>query len=173
MPPARVVIAEILRPRGNRGEVLARSQTDVPGRLEHLKSATAQLAGGADVPVEVASAWRHKDDWVLKLAGVDSIDAAERFRGADLWVPFANRGTLAEGDFFEWDLIGCDVLNNATGERVGRVEGWQRHGAAPLMEVWDGRRKVLIPFVSALCEVDLAAHAIRAEIPEGLLDLEP
>lgn len=173
MQPERVVLAEILRPRGNRGEVLARSQTDVPGRLEHLKSATAQLAGGADVPVEIAAAWRHKGDWVLKFAGVDSIDAAERFRGADLWVPFANRGALAEGDFFEWDLIGCDVIDSATGDRVGRVDGWQRHGAAPLMEVRNERRKVLIPFVSALCEVDLAARTIRVEIPEGLLDLEP
>ena len=35
----RVILAEILRPRGNRGEVLARSLTDVPGRLESLKEA--------------------------------------------------------------------------------------------------------------------------------------
>ncbi|HEX7362872.1 MAG TPA: ribosome maturation factor RimM [Bryobacteraceae bacterium] len=171
MQPERVVIAEILRPRGNQGEVLARSQTDVPGRLEHLKSATAQLAGGADVPVEIAAAWRHKGDWVLKFSGVDSIDAAERFRGADLWVPFANRGTLAEGDFFQWDLIGCEVLNSATGERVGKIKGWQRHGAAPLMEVESGKREWLIPFVSAFCDVDLAARTIRIEIPEGLLEL--
>lgn len=171
MQPERVVIAEILRPRGNRGEVLARSQTDVPGRLERLKTATAQLSGGTDVPVEIAAAWPHKGDWVLKFSGVDSIDAAEVFRGADLWVPFANRGVLADGDFFQWDLIGCEVLNRATGERVGRVKGWQRYGAAPLMEVESGRHEWLIPFAGPLCEVDLAARTIRVEIPEGLLDL--
>lgn len=169
----RLVIAEILRPRGNRGEVLARSQSDVPGRLEHLKRATAHLANGTDVPVEIAEAWPHKHDWVLKFFGIDSIDAAERFRGADLWLPFAERGKLAEGDFFEWDLIGCEVLDGATDKRVGRVEGWQSHGAAPLMEVRSGQRQVLIPFVSALSEVDLAARTIRVEIPEGLLNLEP
>lgn len=173
MHPDRVVIAEVLRPRGNRGEVWVRSQTDVPGRLEHLKSATVQLANGTDVPVEIAAAWRHKGDWVLKFAGVDSIDAAECFRGADLCLPFTERGRLAEGDFFEWDLIGCDVVDSATSERVGRVEGWQRHGAAPLMQVRNGDREVLIPFVSALSEVDLAGRTIRVEIPEGLLDLEP
>ncbi|MGH9584002.1 MAG: ribosome maturation factor RimM [Bryobacteraceae bacterium] len=171
MHPERIVIAEILRPRGNRGEVLARSQTDVPGRLEHLKNATAQLAGGSDVPVEIAAAWPHQGDWVLKFAGIDSMDAAERFRGADIWVPFANRGTLAEGDFFQSDLIGCDVLDSATGERLGAIKGWQRHGAAPLMEVTAGPRELLIPFVIALCEIDLAERTIRVEIPEGLLDL--
>ncbi len=43
------MIAEILRPRGNRGELLAISQTDVPGRIESLKSGTVRLADGSDV----------------------------------------------------------------------------------------------------------------------------
>lgn len=167
----RVVIAGILRPRGNQGELLARSQTDVPGRIEQLKDATAELANGCDVPVQIAAAWHHKGDWVLKFAGVDSIDAAERFRGADLWVPFANRGSLAEGDFFQSDLIGCHVLDSATGEEVGVVEGWQQYGGPPLMEVNSGGRELLIPFVTALCDVDLAQRSIRMDIPEGLLDL--
>ncbi len=166
----KVVLAEILRPRGIRGEVLARSQTDVPGRIESLKSAHAQLAGGGEVPVEIAAAWRHKEDWVLKFAGVDSIDAAERFRGADLWVPFANRGSLAEGDFFRSDLIGCNVLDS-TGARLGEIKGWQQYGGPPLMEVLVDGREVLIPFVSALCQVDLGRRTIRVDLPQGLLDL--
>ncbi len=171
MDRARVVIAEIVRPRGNRGELIVISQTDVPGRIELLKSATARLADGSDVPVEIAEAWQHKGDWVLKFAGIDSIDAAQRFRGADLWVPFAGRGTLPEGDFFVSDLIGCCVLDNATGERLGVVKGWQQYGGPPLMEVTVGEREVLVPFGSPMCNVDLAARTIRVDLPEGLLEL--
>ncbi len=171
MDGERVVIAEVLRARGNRGEVAARSQTDVPGRIESLRCVSAHLTDGSDVTVEIAAAWRHKGDWVLKFAGIDSIDAAERFRGAELWVSFANRGTLAEGDFFRSDLIGCQVLADATGQRVGVVKGWQNYGATPLMEVKTADRELLVPFVSALCEVDLAARTIRMDLPEGLLDL--
>jgi len=171
MDGGRVVIAEILRPRGNRGEVLARSQTDVPGRIESLRTAHARLADGSDVAVEIAAAWQHRGDWVLKFAGIDSISAAERFRGADLWVPLANRGMLPKGDFFQSDLIGCNVLANPTGQRVGVVHGWQSYGGPPLMEVKDGDRELLIPFISALCDIDLAARTIRMEIPEGLLEL--
>jgi len=167
----KVVIAEILGPRGNRGEVAARSQTDVPGRIERLERATAQLADGSDVPVEIAAAWRHKGDWVLKFTGIDSIDAAERFRGADLWIPFASRGTLADGEFFESDLIDCRVLDKITGESVGVLTGWRKYSGAPLMEVKVGDREVLIPFVGPLCEVDPAARTIRVDLPEGLLDL--
>ena len=167
----RVVIAEILRPRGNRGEVLARSTTDVPGRLEHLKQAQVCLANGSDVAIELEQAWTHKGDWVLKFSGVDSIDAAERFRGADVWVPLNERGTLGEGEFFQSDLIGCHVVERGSGKPVGVVCGWQQYGGAPLLEVKVGEREVLIPFVRPICEVNLSAGTIGVDPPEGLLDL--
>ncbi len=171
MQPEKIVLAEILRTRGISGELIARSQTDVPSRLESLKKAQVALVNGSSVAVEIAAAWPHKGDWVLKFAGIDSIEAAEGFRGGDLWVPYANRGTLDDGDFFQSDLIGCQVIDTVSGRRVGAVEGWQHFGGAPLMEVRAGEREHLIPFVRPLCEVDLAAKTIRMELPEGLLEL--
>ncbi len=47
------MIAEIVKPRGIRGELIGRSQTDVPGRLESLKQAHVHLANGEDVAVEL------------------------------------------------------------------------------------------------------------------------
>lgn len=172
MDRERIVVAEILRPRGNRGEVLAKSETDVPGRLEQLKRAQARLPDGSDVALEVERAWNHKSGWILKFAGVDSIDAAERFRGADLWLPLADRAMLPEGEFFRSDLIGCSVVEKASGKSLGVVEGWQQHGGPPLMEVKVAGRDVLIPFVPSICcEVDLAGHRIIVDLPEGLLEL--
>jgi 16S rRNA processing protein RimM len=167
----RLVVAEIARPRGNRGELVARSQTDVPGRLEHLKGAHAHLTDGSDVEVEIEQAWVHKGDWILKFTGVDSIDAAERFRQADLWIPESDRGELPEGEFFEADLIGCIVVDRLTGQTIGRVEGFEHYGGPPLMELTVADRKVLVPFVKSLAQVDLGARAIYADVPAGLLDL--
>lgn len=171
MDRERVVVAEILRPRGNRGEVIARSQTDVPGRLEQLKRAQVRLRDGSDVAVEIEEAWEHKGDWVLKFAGVDSINAAERFGGSDLWLTSAERGTLPEGEFFQSDLLGCAIIDASTGKRIGEVEGWRQYGGAPLMELRMEGREVLIPFVRSECQVDLAQRTIVIDCPEGLLDL--
>jgi len=171
MDRERIVVAEILRPRGNRGELLAKSQTDVPGRLENLRRGRVRLANGADVEVEIEHAWRHKDDWVLKLAGVDSISSAEQFRAADLWVNGSERGRLPEGEFFRSDLIGCTLLDADTGEPAGVVEDWQEFGGPPLMQLTVGGREVLVPFVASECRVDLEARTIVAQIPAGLLDL--
>lgn len=168
----RVVVAEILRPRGNRGEVLAESLTDVPGRLETLKQARARLANGSDVSVEIEQTWRHKELWVVKFAGVGSIDEAEQFRGADLWIPLSERGQLAEGEFFRSDLVGCELNDERTGARIGVVRGWQQYGGPPLMEVEVQGREVLIPFVPSICrKVDLAGKTISVAAPEGLLEL--
>jgi 16S rRNA processing protein RimM len=167
----RVVIAELFRARGIRGELIARSQTDIPGRLENLKRARVRLTNGTDVAVEIEEAWEHKGDWVLKFAGVDTMDAANAFRGADLWVPPEERGELPAGGFFQSDLIGCGIVDKASGKELGVVSGFQEIGGPTLMEMTVDGREVLIPFVEQLCEVDLPGRVIRVDLPDGLLDL--
>jgi 16S rRNA processing protein RimM len=153
--------------------VLAISRTDVPGRLENLNRAQAHMADGSLVAIEMESTWRHKEFWVLKFAGVDSIAAAERFRGADVCVPAEDRGQLPAGEHFQSDLIGCEVIDGASGQPIGRVGGWQEYGGPLLMAVDCAGREVLIPFVPAICkEVDVAGRRIIADLPEGLLELE-
>jgi 16S rRNA processing protein RimM len=166
------VVAEIVRPRGNRGEVWAISQTDVPGRLETLRRARVRLADGSDIEMEIAQARVRNGRCILKFAGVDSIDAAEKFRGAELWVPAAERAALAAGEFFETDLLGCVIVDAATGKDLGRLTGWQRYGGPPLMEVSGEGREMLVPFVQAICRrVDLEARRIEVDLPEGFLEL--
>jgi 16S rRNA processing protein RimM len=167
----RVVLAEIFRPRGVRGELVARSLTDVQGRLESLKQAQVTLKSGMDRSVVLENVWEHKGDWVLKFADVDSMDAAAEFQGADLWVPVTERAALPDGEYFQSDLIGCQVVDRDNGRPVGSVEGWQQYGGPPLMEVNADGREVLIPFVASECQVDLGARVIRLSLPEGLLDL--
>ena len=172
MDADRVVVADILRARGVRGEVLARSQTDVPGRFQSLKDTQVRLMDGSDLSLQLESAWEHKGDWVLKFRGIDSMDEAERLRGAELWVPREHRGQLTEGEYFQSDLLGCQVVEKCTGRALGIVGGWQQYGGPPLMEVKREEGEVLIPFVPAICqEVDLSARLIRVDLPEGLLEL--
>ena len=81
------------------------------------------------------------------------------------------RGALPEGEYFQSDLLGCYVIDAATGKCLGLVAGWQQYGGPPLMEVRVDGREVLIPFVSSICrQVDLTARTIAVDVPEGLLD---
>ncbi|MFL6450118.1 MAG: ribosome maturation factor RimM [Bryobacteraceae bacterium] len=172
MDDERVVIAEILRERGNIGEVVARSVSDVPGRLESLREAQLRMPDGSDQVVIVESAWPHKESWVLKFVGVDSIDAARCLRGADLWLPRDERGALPDGQYFQSDLLGCRVLDEKDGTLVGVVEGFQQYGGPLLLEVGRDGGEVLIPFVPAICvAIDVPNRSISVDLPDGLLDL--
>lgn len=172
MDRTRVVLAEILRPRGNRGEVAARSLTDIPGRLEQLKEATVSFADGSTQQIKIEECWTHKGLWIFKFNGVDSIDQAEPFSGADLWVAPLERAELEEGSYYQTDLVGCRLVNAADGNAIGIVEGWQNYGAGPLMEVNREGRELLVPFARALCrEVNLESGYIVMDLPAGLLEL--
>ena len=103
--------------------------------------AQVRMPDGSDQAVTVESAWHHNENWVLKFAGVDSIDAAKRLRGADLWVPQAERGALPEGEYFQSDLVGCRVVDGKDGRVLGVVEGFEQYGGPLLLEVKsEGRR---------------------------------
>lgn len=167
-----MVIAEILRERGNRGEVLVTSLSDVPGRIENLKKATVRLPDGTDVQVEIEKAWIHGEHWVLKFAAVDSISDAQRFRSSELWVPQEERGTLPVGEYFQSDLLGCVLRDERTGLDIGKIRGFQKYGGPLLLELDVEGREVLVPFVPEICpKVDLQAKTIGAILPDGLLDL--
>jgi 16S rRNA processing protein RimM len=168
----RVVIAEILRERGNIGEVVARSVSDVPGRMESLRAAQVRLPDGSDQAVTIESVWLHGGNWVLKFAGIGSIEAAKRLRGGDLWISREERGALPEGQYFQSDLVGCKVVDEKDGRVLGVVEGFEQYGGPLLLDVKGDGREVLIPFVPAICvAVNLKDRSISVDLPEGLLDL--
>ena len=122
--------------------------------------------------MEVERTWMHGDQLILKFQGVDTISAAEKLAGAEVAIPFEQRASLAAEEYFESDLIGCEVLD-AGGRSLGLVTDFQETTGAPLLEVKtpDGH-ELLIPFARSICtEIDPERKQIRVNPPEGLLDL--
>jgi 16S rRNA processing protein RimM len=121
--PRWIVVARILRPRGNKGEVAAELLTDFAERLTKLKEVflgrvrgetfVGPLGQSEPNPIGVKSCWlsqNHRGQGVFHFAGVDSINDAEKFRGLHALLPFEQRVTLPAGQYFVADLIGCAVF---------------------------------------------------------------
>jgi 16S rRNA processing protein RimM len=157
-------IAVLGRPRGNRGEVTAFSLSARPERFAALRSVHLFGDGAA---CDVERVWEHGGTLVFKFRGIDSISDAEKLRGAEVRVPKSERVELEPGEYFQSDLIGCEVRERASDRLVGRVTGWEEYGGPALLEVDGGR--LLIPFVKAICtEIRPADRLIRVDLPEGL-----
>ena len=165
-----VAIAKITRPRGLRGEMVADVLTDFPDRFADLEKAIAVLPDGRRRDLIIEGSWFQKDRVVVKVAGVDSIEEAEKLRDAEICIPEAEAATLEEDEFFDWQLEGCSVVT-IDGEKIGVVREVMRTGGTENLVVDGGERDHLIPFAGSICtEVDVENKKITVDLPEGLLE---
>ena len=161
-----IAVGRLIRPRGNRGELIAEIYSSQPGRADRLKEVTLDREGRRQL-FQVEEIWNHDGKPIFKFAGIDSIDEAAEWSGADMLVPESERARPEPGEYSHADLIGCNVIG------VGVVTGVEEFGGPPLLKVAaEGGREILIPFATAICrEIDIESKQIRVELPEGLLDL--
>ena len=165
-PDGWIAIAVLGKTRGNHGELTAFPLSGKPERYQALEEV---FLFGSGARYEVESTWFHLNTLVFKFRGVDTISDAEALYGREVCLPASQRTTLDEGEYFQSDLIGCQVVDRRTGEPIGLVTGWDDGGGSGLLVV-DG--DLLVPFARSICvEIDPAAKRIAVELPEGLKDL--
>jgi len=167
-----VVIARILKARGIRGEVACVLETDFPGRFSSLEQVTVWMPDGARLSLKVEDHWFHNQRVILKFEGYDTMTAAQSLAGGRLVIAEADVAPLAEGQFFERQVIGSEVMTSG-GRTLGLVTRVMRTGGTDLLVLKsdDGRER-LIPFADEICtDVDVGAKRITIDPPDGLLDL--
>jgi len=190
-----VLIARIIRPRGNKGEVLAELFTDFPERLSSFKQIYLRSGQNQPQATGLLHFWvdrNHPEHGIFHLAGFTSIDAAEKLRGMDILIPMADRVELPAGRYFISDLMGCTVFElpqsgtklaspACAAEEAPRVLGTVRdvffpgEGVAgtPLLQVETAAGETLIPLAADICvKIDVAGRRIEVRLPEGLTDLD-
>jgi 16S rRNA processing protein RimM len=189
-----VLVARILRARGNKGEVAAEILTDFPERLTKLREIFLDGPQGEPECVKLRSCWlsqNHRGQAVFHVEGVNSISAAEKLRGRALLLPLEQRVVLPAGQYFVSDLVGCSVFETpatppalasspcSLGEApalLGTVRDVQFPGeelaGTPLLEVDTSQGEILIPLAEDICtKIDPRARRIDVVLPEGLRDL--
>jgi 16S rRNA processing protein RimM len=189
-----VLVARIIRPRGNKGEVLAELFTDFPARLSSRLEIFLRQNQGEPRAIGLQNFWadrNHPGHGIFHFEGCSSIDAAEKLRGYDVLIPVADRVKLPSGKYFVSDLIGCSVFENPLAEPklsspacameeapclVGTVRDvffpGERTAGTPLLEVETAGGELLVPLAEDICRrIDVAARRIDVTLPEGLSDL--
>lgn len=165
----RVCVGVITGAHGVKGEVKLRSFTADPAAVASYRP--LQTATGA--MIEIVKLRPQTDGFIAVLKGVADRDAAEAFKGTELFVARQRLPEPEAGEIYLGDLIGLAVISG--GAKLGKVIAIQNYGAGDLLDVKVDERKVtvLIPFAKDfVVEVDAAARRIIVELPEGFLDEE-
>jgi 16S rRNA processing protein RimM len=165
-----VAIGVVVKPQGRKGEVAVEPLSDRPQRFPDLRRAWLPDGSGGARAVAVESCWPHKGRFVLKLAGVDSIDEAERLRGLELRIGEELLEALPAGSYYHHQLRGLRVREEE-GAELGRVEDVMETGAgAPVLVVRGPGGETLIPLAEEFVRrVDLGQGLLvarRAEVVE-------
>jgi 16S rRNA processing protein RimM len=160
-----LIVGEIGKPHGLAGDVYVVRISDDPHRYDP----GAELLHSDGSTLVVESARTHRDRFLVKFAGVDSREDAERIRGT-LYVDASAARDLDEDEYWERDVVGSEVFDTA-GERVGEVTMLIPGAAQDLLEVGTPRGPRLVPFVKEIVvAVDTGSRRVTIDPPEGLLD---
>lgn len=163
--PRRVLLGHISAAHGLRGEVLVKTYTGDPRDIAAYGPLTDET-GAHRLELKVV---RVTDKGVIaRVAGVADRTAAERIKGAKLYVARDRLPVAAEREYYHADLIGLDAVSEA-GERIGHVVAVQNFGAGDLIEIrLEGSiRTELVPFTDAAVPVvDVAAGRVVVRPPD-------
>lgn len=168
---AFIHMGTLARPHGIKGEIRVDWYADSPELLK--KPFFLQAGGGPPRPASCAAVRFHKGRPLVLLEGVRDRTAAEGLRGVRILVRRADLPDLDEDEVYLHDILGLDVLEDATGRRLGVLE----HVEFPNgQEVWsirtDDDREILFPAVEEfIADFDLEAGFVRIAPPPGLLEL--
>jgi 16S rRNA processing protein RimM len=165
-----ILVGVVARTHGTAGQVIVNPHSDfVDERFQVGARLETRLADGTRQVTEVTSFRIHQGRPIIGIAGVGSIDEAERFAGAELKIAPTEQHELPEGQYYHQQLIGCDVVTG-DGSPVGRVVAVTGEGQSRL--VVDGpHRRFEIPLADEICSVHVPERRIVVRPPEGLLDL--
>jgi 16S rRNA processing protein RimM len=155
--------------QGLRGEIKLRGEDpDFSVLLEH-DELYLQPAGGAPRACRILRRSSVRGNLVVKLTGLDSVEAVQGLVGAAVLVDLKRLPTLPQGAYYWHQLRGLRAVDKRDGE-LGTLDKLFTTAAHDIYVINGRYGEVLIPAVAQfITEIDLAAGQILFDLPEGLV----
>ncbi|MBI4310476.1 MAG: 16S rRNA processing protein RimM [Chloroflexi bacterium] len=155
-----VVVGTITAPVGLDGSVRVDPLSNVPQRF--APGASLYVNGALHKVQRLRSGRLH----VVKLEGIDSREAAERLRGAEITVPEADSPPPPADTYYHFQLLDMQVVD-VHGNLLGVITEILDYPANDVYVVTLEGRETLIPAVGDMVKaVDVAARRMVVDLPE-------
>ncbi|MFD1204126.1 MULTISPECIES: ribosome maturation factor RimM [Sporosarcina] len=165
-------VGKIVNTHGIRGEVRVISRTDFPEERYAVGNELTLFLPDGKKPIRliVASHRKHKNFDLLTFEGHPNINDVEKYRDGILKVSEEQLGELEEGEFYYYEIIGCEVYTEA-GELIGKVTEILETGSNDVWTVTPQTGKPhYIPYIDDVVKaIDIENKKIVIDPLEGLL----
>lgn len=162
-----IEIGRIINTHGLRGDLKVDPWCDGIETFEFLKNISIN---GQEY--KIISVKPHKNAFLLKLEEINSIEDAEKLKGAVITANEEDMPPLPEGVFYLRDIIGLEVYE---GERhIGRIYDWIETGPNNVYVIKRPSGKdVLIPAIDEVVKkIDIENKVMSVELLKGLMEDE-
>lgn len=148
----KIVIGQISKPQGIKGEVKVNPLTQDINRFSGLKD----IYLGDEKQLRAVRGCRIAADSVyMFIDGILSRNDAEMARGLYISVSKNDAIPLNEGEYFISDIIGCKIFGN-NGIYLGTVKNITNSGSSDVYEAENKGKRILFPFIKKLnAEIDI------------------
>jgi 16S rRNA processing protein RimM len=161
-----VAIGVIEKPFGVRGELRVRSLSDVPGRFEGLTRVTLEAPSGTARHATVRSVRAMHGAYVLGMDACSTPEAAALFRGWTVKIPKGSAPPLPHGQYYEYELIGLSVRDEA-GRTVGTLAEVLETPGHHVFVVRGAQGEVLVPATkNAVARVDVPGGTMTVRLAD-------
>lgn len=162
-----LIIGRVRAAHGVRGELRVDILSDFPQRFQALKRL---YLGDTHTPCDVVKSRFTPKGVLIKLLGIDSRDAAERFAGFYIALPEDEAAPLPDGSFHHHQIQGLEVHTD-DGRHLGNVVEILTTGSNDVYIVRGGQYgEVLLPAIAEVIRaIDLEAQRITVHLIPGLL----
>ena len=164
MRPEFITVGAVVNAHGIRGEVKVNPAGFDPAFIASFRTL---YIGGKETKVTAARV--HKSTVLLTLPGVDTMDDALALKGRTVAIRRTD-ARLPKGQFFDEELEGCAVVDDATGQEIARLDKVLSYPAHKVYQVRGGAHEYLIPAVPDvfIVSADPDAEVIRVRMMKGL-----
>jgi 16S rRNA processing protein RimM len=164
--PVYLAIGFIRRPHGVQGEMIMDLHTDFP---ERIKPGRKVLVGEKRQPLTFDTVRPHGDSLLVSFRGVDTPEDAGRFRNQWVYVKSSDVPPLPEGQYYQYELIGLDVVDE-NGNPLGKLAEILETGANDVYVVRDeAGKEILLPVIpSVVLNRDMERRILTVHLLEGL-----
>lgn len=161
-------LGQIVNTRGLKGEVKVNSYSEDPNRFEKIKSIIVRLKG-KDTEYEIEKVSYTKNQVVLKLKTINTIEEAEKLRNSIILIDREKLGDLPEDVYYIADLIGLEVYTDQN-EYLGKVDDIFNTKSNDVYVIKDdlGKNKLLPGIPEVIKEISLEDGKIIVHLIEGL-----
>ncbi len=160
LPDEILAVGTVKTSHGLKGYLKVKS---LSGESEHFLRLKKLFIGTARRlrPFEVQDVVVRSSDLLLKLAGIEDRETADKYRGLDIWVDRREASKLAEGEYYFADLCRCRVVRK--GREIGSVASVVEGGGRDFLEVKSNTGTMfLVPFAAAfVASVDIEHGSIE------------